>query len=352
MRVHVLYEHDAAGEPHGCSYIRLLLPLTHPVNADALSVTSGTEYQSADVLIVERTWSPGVTVGAAETLMARARQDGARVVYSIDDDLLEARGLTTEQRMVVRFFAREADGVLVSTDQLAARLRRLNPFVAVVPNALDERLFPSPPRVRRPGRPLVVGYMGTFTHGDDLMMVYQALRELSVAHRDRVGFELVGGTADPGVLRALSRLPARVVRPGGKAAYPAFLRWMVATLNWDLAIAPLDETAFTAAKSDIKFLDYGALGVAGVYSNVAAYRETVRQGVTGYLVDHSVEAWFVALDHLFNSAGERLGMAQAAHDYVVSNRTLAVCGRQWCVALERLANHRMAIEPTGRRDAR
>jgi hypothetical protein len=54
LKVHVLYEHSGDERPHGCSYIRLLRPLSHPANADELELSWGIKYKSADVLIIER----------------------------------------------------------------------------------------------------------------------------------------------------------------------------------------------------------------------------------------------------------------------------------------------------------
>lgn len=129
LRVHVLYEYGVDSRPHGCAYIRLLLPLNHPSNADALSVTSGESYARADVIMVDRTWTPYITPATAEALVKQARRDGARVIYSIDDNLLDLQPVgfnrwpfTTEQLMAVRYFTREADAVIVTTELLKQRL--------------------------------------------------------------------------------------------------------------------------------------------------------------------------------------------------------------------------------------
>jgi hypothetical protein len=77
----------------------------------------------------------------------------------------------------------------------------------------------------------------------------------------RVEFQLVGAVSDPAVLAAFDGLPIRVLDVGGSSEYPAFVPWMAEHLQWDLAIAPLEDDPFTRCKSDIKFLDYGWLGV-------------------------------------------------------------------------------------------
>ena len=303
LKVEVLFEHGLDQRPHGCSYIRLLLPLTHPTNQDAFNILPGTSYQGGtEVVIVERTWRPErVSLRMVEALVRRVRRDGARLIYTIDDNLLDLRpwslvhrGLTPDEKMVVRYLAREADGVIVSTEALKARLARLNPRVAVVPNALDERLFdagvPGSNGVQDSGRK-VIGFMGTFSHDADLMMILQALRATLRRHPDALELQLVCGVADAAVLRAFEGLPLRVLELTGQNEYPTFVRWMTSTLRWDLAIAPLEDNPFSRCKSDIKFLDYGALSIAGIYSRVPAYKQTVRHLETGYLAENTPEAW-------------------------------------------------------------
>lgn len=350
LDVEVLFEHGWDLRPHGCSYIRLLLPLTHPANRHALNVTFGPEYQGgADVVVVERMWKPDdVSLRAVEALVRRVRREGARLLYTLDDNLLDLRpwsfvqrGVTPEQQMVARYLAREANGVIVSTDALRDRFVRLNPRIAVVPNALDERLFgdgtPGSDGARNTARK-VIGFMGTFSHDADLMMILQALRAALRRRADVIELQLVGGVADPAVLRAFEGLPLRVLELNGQDEYPDFVRWMTRMLRWDLALAPLEDNAFTRSKSDIKFLDYSALGVAGIYSRVPAYEQTVHHLESGYLADNTPKAWAEALERVLMDDGLRQRLASNARDYVWSTRTLQQCAHQWQQALVTLAN--------------
>jgi glycosyltransferase involved in cell wall biosynthesis len=104
---------------------------------------------------------------------------------------------------------------------------------------------------------------------------------------------------------------------------------MLETLKWDIAIAPLEENAFNQCKSDLKFLDYSALGFAGIYSRVAPYERTVRHLETGYLVDNTPESWLEALNVLLDDDKLRRGIAAEAQRYVFEKRTLKQCARIW-----------------------
>jgi glycosyltransferase involved in cell wall biosynthesis len=344
ISVHVISEHAGDRRAYGCSYIRNLLPLAHPVNRPHIALSSSFEYAPADVVIVERALDPHTDVVEADELIARASADGACLVYTIDDALLETPSIPSGSRTIVRTLCRAAAGVIASTPFLQNRLARLNPRVFVVPNALDERLFfaGTADGARRASGKLVVGFMGTLTHEADLMLVLQPLRALLRRNAETIEFQIVGGVSDPGWLRVFDGLPVRKLAvPPESMLYPAFVGWMRRNLSWDIAIAPLADSPLNRGKSDIKFLDYSALGLPGVYSAVPPYLETVRQGETGILVANSPAEWYEALETLVRDPALRSSIATRSQEYVRSQRTLEHCATAWREAvLAILADYR------------
>ncbi len=336
LRVHVIVEHGGDGVPFGCAYIRDLLPLGHPLNNGRIALTAATDYAPADVVVVERTVRPGASVFDAEELLQRARRDRARVAYTLDDNLVDAPTVTPATRGLVRFLCREADAVLVATPALAGRLARLARQVVVLPNALDERLFFDEARAQERSaddRGVCLGYMGTWTHDRDLLLLVQPLREVLRAFRGSVRFEIVGG-ADPAILSGFEGLAVRAVTvPPAEVEYPRFVPWLRRNARWDVGLAPLEDTPFTRAKSDIKFLDYGALGLAVACSAVPAYAGTVQHGVNGLLVANTPDAWAEALCRLIEDEPLRRRLAAAARAYVLGERTLSRRAAAWADAL-------------------
>lgn len=341
LHIHVIFEHGSDLKPFGVAYIRDLLPLMHPVNQGRFLVSQSTNYQPADLIILERAWKPNIRLEQAEHLVERIRRDGVGLVYSIDDNLLDLEAMPLEARMAVRYFCRQADGVLVSTEALRQRLASLQRNIFVLPNCLDERLFGvdgrKPPLPAPDPQRKVIGYMGTFTHNSDLMMVIQPLR--AVLRRDSaIEFQIVGGISDSALLTAFDGLPVasrpKVLKvPVEDVAYPSFVAWMRRNTRWDMAIAPLEDSYFTRFKSDIKFLDYSALGIAGIYSRVPPYERTVRHMDTGLLVDNEPAAWEEALNRLLNNISLRQSLAANAQEYVFTQRTLQKCAKAWQEAI-------------------
>jgi glycosyltransferase involved in cell wall biosynthesis len=360
LRVHVLYESSTGNLPHGCSEIRLLRPLSHPAIAGDVDLSYGLKLPEhpIDALIVERLWDHSCDWHGQREQFARLRAQGIPILYEIDDDLLTvnsepgARDWPTEaQRMWLRQIMRFSDGIIVSTPNLAARLRELNPVVEVVPNALDDRLFgatrefPAP----APRDELVFGYMGTFTHVDDLISIAQPLRHALARHRGRVRFEIVG-VGDTSLLSSLlGEHPVRFLHvPTESVQYEKFAGWMQANLRWDFGIAPLVDSPFSRSKSDIKFLDYAAQGIPGIFSDVPAYRSTVRHMENGLLAT-DMASWSAALETLIADATARGRMARHAHQEVWRNRMLAQRAHDWLAAIRKIvASSQRAPKPVHR----
>ena len=133
-------------------------------------------------------------------------------------------------------------------------------------------------------------------------------------------------------------MPAYWLRPEvQESEYPLFMLWFSTKVRWDIAISPLQDTAFNRCKSDIKFLDYSAIGAAGVYSRVPAYEATVRHGETGWLAENNTEAWVEALEALLTDDELRDRIAANATRYLFSERVLERTAGRWLEALAELS---------------
>jgi len=209
---------------------------------------------------------------------------------------------------------KKAAAITVSTEALKAELLRWNPNIYVLPNLIDERLWS---QTQRPhSGPVVIGFTGTSTHGDDLRMIEDAFIQISTKHGQGVAFQFMGC-----VTERLARLP------GAKVAeftpdYESFAR-ALQTTPMDVAVVSLEDNRFNRCKSNIKWLEYSACGIAGVYSDLPPYNSCIRHGQTGLLVGNRVQDWLQAIDALVTNASLRRAIAQQARQEVLSEYTLA-----------------------------
>jgi processive 1,2-diacylglycerol beta-glucosyltransferase len=343
--IHIVYEYGADFRPHASAYLRLIRPLRHPFLRDNLEVTFARDYSGApaDMVLIDRLWRPDVNPAAVEKLVMRVRQAGAQLVYALDDDFLtlDTRGMsrfTAERCESVRLLLREADQVLVTTAELGRSVVDYNPHIVVLPNMLDERLLLGG-RLATPfaEQRLVIGYMGTRTHDDDLLLILPALKTLAQTYPGRLEFQLIGGVARNDTWESLADLPLRVLDLNpAETEYPLFMLWFTGRVRWDIALAPLADDPFNRCKSDVKFLDYSAIGAAGLYSRVPAYAGSVTHRETGWLVENTTAAWVEAVETLIMNAPLRERIAHKARAYLYSERIVARAAKHWLTALEGL----------------
>ncbi len=344
-KIHILYEYGTDQRPHGSSYIRLLRPLFHPgIPADwQISFGHRLDKAGADVVIIDRLWRPDISPELAQGLVNEVRRSGARLVYTIDDNLLdlplERSDWPKEHHLqALQVFLENADLVWVPTFPLKKRFSGYASNIAVIPNALDERLLSgamqSPIASPFEDHRVVIGYMGTTTHDKDFQMILPALQEVVQRHPDELRFEMVGVATDRQSIAGLEGVPVRFIPiQAEEQEYPLFLFWFMGRVSWDIGLSPLRETQFNRCKSDIKFLDYSALGTAGVYSRVPAYENTVQHRETGWLAENDPGAWVEALEVLLGDEALRAHLARSAARYLYTQRVLKHSLPQWVHSL-------------------
>lgn len=300
------------------AYIRLIGPLTsdyaHAVAGLDLTILDGPEdprLDSCDVCIVQRV--AVADCDAARQLVARLRARNIPLYVDTDDAFF----LHTTYRAAddaLRLLMAAAREVWFSTLALATLYDDVAAPFCIRPNALDPRFwrdYRTPVNTAFTANKIRFIYMGTTTHHDDLTMVLPAFERLAQTHPGQFDLTLVGVTATPPQadwLRVLS-LPREA---GG---YPAFARFITRERAFDVGIAPLTPTDFNAAKSDIKFLDYSAMGLLSVVSDGPVYRDCIEENLAIGCAT-SEEAWYSALSAVIANPSEYAAMRQRAADHV------------------------------------
>lgn len=314
---------------HACALLRVVQPfewLTGRVDY----IWCGTEgvpeadlaaLARADLVLVQRFFPCRENRKALDAIL----RSGKPVLYETDDLLddlppghyLAAHSL--ENRTILREFVRRCDTVVVSTEPLAQAYRAFNSRIRVVPNHLDPtHWFGAPPKEPHSGHdrePLVIGFFGTGSHRPDLALVEEPLAQLAEKHQGKLEFRFLGC-----ITPALAALPNSTYGEHW-CSYDRFPA-AVGCEGIDIGIAPLVDSPLNRCKSDLKWLEYSALGIPGVYSAVAPYLASVQNGITGLVVDNTPAAWFAALDGLVTSASLRQQIAQTARAEVRKDRTL------------------------------
>lgn len=103
-----------------------------------------------------------------------------------------------------------------------------------------------------------------------------------------------------------------------------FWEWpkLVAEMDLDIVIVPLNDSVFNKSKSNCRYLEFSSLGIAGVYSDIYPYHETIEDGVTGYLVKNKKKDWIDKISHLIEDVQFRQKMGHKAQDDVYERFSL------------------------------
>lgn len=255
-------------------------------------------------------------------ILRTARRFGCRTIYDTDDNLLLIdQGFSDPANPWRRTFGAArpeieamlglADVVKVYSDSAATSLRRHNPNVVAIPpyQILDGDALPLAPEDRRP---LTVGFLGSFFKDDEFAPVVRAILRL-LDEGTSLRFEFFGFLP-----RALAHRP-EVSHVPWRSSYPEY-RQTLASLGWDIGLAPLRDLEFHRGKTNAKYREYAASGIAGIYSDAEVYRATVVHRKTGLLVPHeSEEAWVQAILELARDEELRRSIRRNAYEEMKAN---------------------------------
>ena len=233
---------------------------------------------------------------------------GYLIVAELDDDPWHFAELVKSN-----FFAlRSCHCVQTTTEVMAESIREFNTHVAVFPNQIA-RLPRHPTHTALLGvrGPLTL-FFGALNREADWASVMTALNDVLIRHGSRVRVQVV---YDRAFFDALAT-PYKLFEP----LCPRD-RYQELIGEADIALLPLSQTRFNEHKSDLKFIECAAHGLA-VLASPTIYGQTITDGETG-LIYHSEVEFGASLERLLTDGVLRQRLGENARRYVAENRMLA-----------------------------
>lgn len=312
----------------GCGWYRMVMPLGALSELGHQTDAAGRMPEDAleryDIIIGQRVFKPPPS---SRWQSYAALPNRPLMVYEVDDDLLNVPEGNPAAHVFNRAGIRDlieqnirvADLVTCSTEPLAEVLRKINPNVVVLPNCIPADML----AWQHGGYQdrVTVGWQGSPTHDRDWAPISQTIGAWFRAQQ-RLAPERRPEMHTIGALPASfpQRLPRHRHTPWTQSIPQYYI-----SIDWDVALAPLEDSVFNRSKSDIRIVEAAMLGIPVVASNVPAYH-TIGPDV-GFLVN-SAKQWKDALTRLVYEPDLRQHMSAAARAHAAT-RTIEANAHRW-----------------------
>lgn len=241
---------------------------------------------------------------------------GCKFVLDLDDDPYHTnpdhpdfKELEQKKEMRMRMI-QMADHVICSTQDIADVIKDDNPYITVIPNAIDPKIW----EVKKPKRKdgiIRIGWISSGSHFSDLPLIEGVIDDILNKYPN-VEFHFAGMTSEE---TAGDRV-FHHIGTNGYADFPQFY----ADLDFDIAIAPLKDNQFNRCKSNIKWMEAAMLELPVVASDVLPY-QCIEHGKTGYLAKYPKQITKY-LSWLIENPEKRKEIGKAAKAEVLKNWTI------------------------------
>lgn len=321
----------------GCGYYRCYQPASFLRTRGLMNTivdfkeTTPEHILKADIIVFQET-------GSTKSIEAMnfAKQNNKPIVIELDDEIRTISphneggyGAWNPGTLFIHRFLQQAisaDAMIVSTPQLAREFFPYNKSIYVLPNFLNEGKWTNNQTKKQDGY-FRIGWAGGNAHLDDLKMISKVIEKIVKEYDGKVKFETMGMVKGElgNTFSALEEFHETCPKCGyqGESVtwtgeslenYPLVL----ASHGWDLALAPIVNTSFNCAKSDLKLKEYSATGYPIVASEVTPYIEAKELGCD-VLLAKTFDEWYNKIKELIDNPDRRAEMVKNNREWVSKN---------------------------------
>jgi glycosyltransferase involved in cell wall biosynthesis len=273
------------------------------------------------------------------TVKKSAEDIGAMLVYDLDDNIHEVEPWNyayeiynpeSEQGLrnlsLLEYIISNCDHVIYSTRELKKYYDTLNPNSSVMPNFLDidKRYRNVEPidwkkmaisqNVLFDEDSILIGFFGSDSHIEDLCILQESVMKI-LADNKKVIFAILTGQ---------DLISSVLIKKWGISSnrflfmpFQNIHEYLKYVACFDIGLAPLHTSIFNVCKSNLKLLEYGALGIPYVASKVANFQRfhVESDKVGGFICDTNQE-WIDKINFLIDNPEIRKEMGNKLKEYV------------------------------------
>lgn len=302
------------------------------------------DYANYDIFVFQRPYDPVL----AEEIKEVSRM-GKVVVVECDDDLHNVPNTSPvyeyykpSKQKPFNECLRNADGVVVSTPELAKHYYKYNQNVFVAPNSIDFNLGvrdwsgTKDETGRKPGE-FVLAFRGGSSHLEDLKIMKPVMKVLMDKYSHlRVSLYSAVELSEWAISYwGIDEYRDRVtiIKPRHFSDYPEALG------GPDAYFVPLTDHHFNDGKSELALCEVGALGIPCVASNAAPYRRFAEDGKYALLAKNPND-FITHISSLIDNPQYAKELGQRAKQRVLQNYDLSKEVHNWFKGLEAISQRK------------
>jgi glycosyltransferase involved in cell wall biosynthesis len=268
------------------------------------------------------------------------------ILFFFDDDILNFpmeyylnhEPFYKNNEKLILSILKNSDGLVVSTERLKESYLKLNSVIYVTPPCLNINLLETHKPSQEeyiPVKRFTIGYAGSFGHVIDFRFMEKALLNFYLAHFPHISIEFMGCIPEA-FNTMIDNDSIRLVH--WQPDYTSYLK-NILNAKWDIALCPVIDSDYTNHKTNIKFLEYSASKIPGIYSNIKIYAGDIAESKNGFLANNDYTSWHNKLEFAFNNRQILPGIAEAAHQFVIDKYADSRSADRWVDIIRNYRKH-------------
>ena len=283
----------------------------------------------ADVVVFQR-----VGGRAMEALVRYCKLTNTATVFDIDDDIFnypEAKEYeaTDTERVAedIRNMMQLVDVIVVTEEEIkeSAEEYTITP-IQVIPNYIDIEMWDEPKKKNYNQPDFIIGWAGGHYHSEDLKILEEPMHKILTDYPN-VKFVTIGAKIDS----LLKDFPKQVFfyEFTDVAKFPDLMH----KLKFSIGLAPLSESDFSNARSNIRLLHYSLLSIPTIASNFGPYARAFEANFPMYVTENITDGWIDIIKACIDNEQQPRFIGNAAREAVVQKYRAPLLVPKWMGAI-------------------